>query len=142
MSETGEKGGKGGDSYLFQHLVVMFQSLALQQMGKLMNPVTGKVERDLHQARITIDMLDMIQHKTRGNLEDGEGRLLNAILTELRMNFVDESGREEPEQENAGEEGSAEGRREEGRNEGEDSEEDAEEDGKAGEETRKGDDPA
>ena len=126
MSETGENGGNAAESYLFQHLVVMFQSLALQQMGKLMNPVTGKVERDLHQARITIDMLEMIQRKTEGNLEEGEGRLLNAILTELRMNFVDESGREEPEEEKSVEGEEAEGSREERKGAGNDSEEDAE----------------
>ncbi|MBN1885986.1 MAG: DUF1844 domain-containing protein [Candidatus Krumholzibacteriota bacterium] len=84
------------DGFLFQHLIAMFQTLALQQMGKLMNPLTGAVERDLHQARITIDMLEMISTRTAGNLSDTESRILDNVLMELRMNFVDESSRPEP----------------------------------------------
>ena len=49
----------------------MFETLALQQLGKLVSPITGKVERDLRQARITIDMLVMIREKTAGNLSAG-----------------------------------------------------------------------
>ncbi|HSG28430.1 MAG TPA: DUF1844 domain-containing protein, partial [Candidatus Krumholzibacterium sp.] len=78
---------------LFHHLVAMFQALAMQQMGKIMNPVTGKVERDLQQARITIDMIDMIQTKTAGNLTGDEKKLIDAILMDLRMNYVDETSR-------------------------------------------------
>jgi hypothetical protein len=78
---------------LFQHIILMLQTLALQQMGKLTNPITGAVERDLHQARITIDMLGMLQRKTAGNLEAEEKRLLDTVVLELQMNYVDESGR-------------------------------------------------
>ena len=74
---------EGEDSFLFQHLVAMFQALALQQLGKIMNPVTGKVERDLQQAKITIDMIDMIQKKTAGNLTAGEKKLIDGILMDL-----------------------------------------------------------
>jgi len=75
----------------------MFQTLALQQMGKLMNPITGKVERDLHQARITIDMIAMIQKKTGGNLSGEEKRIIDGILMDLQMNFVDERSRSDSE---------------------------------------------
>jgi hypothetical protein len=51
------------------------------------------MERDLQQARITIDMLGMLQRMTAGNLEDKEKRLLDTVVLELQMNFVDESGR-------------------------------------------------
>ena len=81
--------------YLFQHLVAMFQTLALQQLGKLINPVTGKLERDLHQAKITIDILQMIQTKTTGNLGDDEKRLIDKVLMELQMNYIDEKSRSE-----------------------------------------------
>jgi hypothetical protein len=81
--------------YLFHHLVAMFQTLALQQLGKLTNPITGKLERDLHQARITIDMLQMLKEKTDGNLEHNEQALLDRALLELQMNYVDEAAREE-----------------------------------------------
>jgi len=77
------------DEFLFQHLVAMFQTLAYQQLGKLINPITGEVERDLQQAKITIDMLAMLQKKTEGNLGEREKRLLDSALMELQMNYVD-----------------------------------------------------
>lgn len=87
------KDGKSRDDILFQHILLMLQTLALQQLGKLTNPISGTVERDLHQARITIDMLGMLQRKTAGNLGENEKRLLDTVLLELQMNYVDESGR-------------------------------------------------
>ena len=95
--------------YLFQYLVVMFQNLDLQQMGKLINPITGQLERDLQQARITIDMIQMVKDKTAGNLNEEEQRLIDQVLLDLQMNYVDEVKRaeEEPMAE-AGAEGSGE----------------------------------
>ena len=89
------------NEYLFHHLVAMFQTLALQQLGKLVNPLTGKMERDMQQARITIDMLQMVKDKTAGNLSGRERGLLDGVLTELQLNYVDELQREEPEREDA-----------------------------------------
>jgi len=83
------------NEYLFHHLVAMFQTLALQQMGKLVNPITGKMERDLQQARITIDMLQMLRNRTTGNLEQSERMILDRALLELQMNFVDETAKGE-----------------------------------------------
>jgi hypothetical protein len=93
---------KAHGTFLFQHLVVMFQTLALQQMGKLTSPLTGKVERDLHQAKITVDMLGMIQEKTEGNLDENEERILDTVMLELQMNYVDETARAEKEEEEGG----------------------------------------
>ena len=81
------------NAFLFQHLVAMFETLALQQLGKLVNPITGNAEPDLRQAHITIDMLEMIREKTAGNLAPDEQRLLDAVLAELHVNYVDESRR-------------------------------------------------
>jgi CheY-specific phosphatase CheX len=86
-------------AFLFQHLVAMFETLALQQLGKLVNPITGNAEMDLRQARITIDMLEMVREKTVGNLSPEEKQLLEAVLTELQMNYVDESRREKNKEE-------------------------------------------
>jgi hypothetical protein len=61
------------------------------QLGKLANPMTGKVERDLESVRQTIDLLEMLQTKTIGNLSPDEGRFIEHALFELRMNFVEES---------------------------------------------------
>ena len=46
-------------------LVAMFQYAAMQQMGKLPNPMTGKVDRELAQARLSIDMIEMLQRRTQ-----------------------------------------------------------------------------
>ncbi len=95
------------DQHLFQ-LVLSLQMAAMQNMGKIMSPVTGKVERNLEQARISIDMLSMISEKTKGNLNDEENRFLSNLLHELRLNFTDEAGKPDPkpeEKQTDGEEG-------------------------------------
>jgi hypothetical protein len=102
--ENGSDSRESMNEYLFHHLIAMFQTLALQQMGKLVNPITGKLERDLQQGRITIDMLQMIKDKTEGNLEPGEQAVLDRALTELQMNYVDEVSRPEETEEQTEEE--------------------------------------
>ena len=81
---------------LFFSLVMTFQTAAMQQMGKLKNPINDKIERDLQQAQISIDILDMLDDKTRGNLSEDESRLLKTILQELKLNYVDEMSKEPP----------------------------------------------
>jgi hypothetical protein len=88
---------------LFMQLVLMFQSSALLSMGKLPNPVTQKIERDLQQAKGAIDMLAMVASKTEGNLSGREKQFLQHVLFELRINYVDEVKKPEPERK-AGEE--------------------------------------
>ena len=73
----------------------------MQQMGKLINPVTGKIERDLEQAKLSIDMLGMLEAKTRGNLTENEQRLLSHALFELRMNYLDEVNKPQAKEEEA-----------------------------------------
>jgi len=75
---------------LFMQLVMMFQGMALQNLGKVMNPVTNQIERNLEQAKNMIDILGMLDEKTKGNLNDNEQRLMEHVLFELRMNYVDE----------------------------------------------------
>jgi hypothetical protein len=81
---------------LFFSLVMTFQAAAMQQMGKLKNPVTDKIDRDLQQAQLSIDILDMLEEKTRGNLSEDETKLLKSILQELKLNYVDEMSKEQP----------------------------------------------
>jgi uncharacterized protein DUF1844 len=76
---------------LFLGLVHSFQAAAMQQMGKIMNPFTNQVERDLPQAKLSIDMLEMLQERTQGNLTSEEARFLAHVLTELRLNYVQET---------------------------------------------------
>jgi len=75
---------------LFMQLVMMFQGAAMQQIGKIVNPISGKAERDLDQAKMSIDILGMLQEKTKGNVNEHEKKFLDHLLFELRMNYVDE----------------------------------------------------
>ena len=75
---------------LFLGLIHSFQAAAMQQMGKIPNPYTQKIERDLPQAKLSIDVLEMLQARTSGNLVGEESRFLQHVLTELRLNYVAE----------------------------------------------------
>jgi hypothetical protein len=85
----------------FLRLVMMFQMAAMQQMGKLPNPLTNEIERDLQQAKASIDMLEMLEGKTKGNLSGAEKEFLDKVLFELRMDYVDETKRAAEEEKNA-----------------------------------------
>lgn len=74
----------------FYQLILSLQAGAMQQMGKIASPVSGQVERNLDMARSTIDILEMIDRKTKGNLNSDEKQMLEHILYELRLNFIDE----------------------------------------------------
>lgn len=72
---------------LFVQLVVMLTTSAMQQMGKLVNPLTGKPELHLEAAEATIDLLDMLRVKTAGHLDEDEQRVLADSLHTLRLNY-------------------------------------------------------
>lgn len=81
---------------LFVQLISMFHAAALQQMGKIKNPVTDKIERDLDQAELSIDMLDMLKAKTKGNVTPEEEKALTEIVAQLKLNYVDEKSKDQP----------------------------------------------
>jgi hypothetical protein len=81
---------------LFLSLVFSLQSAAWYQMGKVASPLSGKIERDLQQAKMSIDLLIMLQEKTKGNLLTEEQHILNSAVYNLQMNYVDELNRETP----------------------------------------------
>ena len=81
---------RGREAALFLQLVLGLQQAAMVALGKLMNPMSGKIERNLEGARNTIDTLAAIEARSRGNLESDEQRVLTQVLTELRMNYLDE----------------------------------------------------
>ena len=81
----------------FYQLILSLHGGAMQQMGKIASPVSGTVERDLAQAQATIDLIDMLKNKTRGNLSDEEQKLIDHVLYELRLNYVDEVKKEKAE---------------------------------------------
>jgi len=75
---------------LFLQLVLGLQQSGMMSLGKLMNPITRKIETHLDVARDTIDTLGALEARTAGNLEPDEARVLRQVLTELRMNYVEE----------------------------------------------------
>ena len=83
------------NSSLFFSLVMTFHAAAMQQMGKLKNPISDTMERDLQQAQVSIDILDMLIEKTQGNLSEEEAKLLKGLLQELKLNYVDEMSKEQ-----------------------------------------------
>ena len=74
---------------LFLHLVLGLQQSGMMALGKLMNPITRSIDLNLDAARDTIDTLSAIEARTRGNLEADESRVLQQVITELRMNYLD-----------------------------------------------------
>ena len=81
------------NNQLFVTLVSSLSSQAWIQMGKIKNPVTDKIEKNLDAASMSIDMLAMIQEKTKNNLNDYESKLLDQSLKDLKMNFVFEKNK-------------------------------------------------
>ncbi|MBS1271333.1 MAG: hypothetical protein MAGBODY4_00462 [Candidatus Marinimicrobia bacterium] len=84
-----------GQDELFSYLVSTFYSSAWMQMGKMANPMTDKVEKDMEQAQFTIDLLDMLKEKTEGNLSEDESKLLTRAIKELKMNYMEEKKKED-----------------------------------------------
>jgi hypothetical protein len=76
----------------FSTFLVSLSTSVLFNLGLVDDPSTGeRGDVNLAAARHTIDILDMLKRKTRGNLEDAETRLLDSLLFELRMRVVEVS---------------------------------------------------
>jgi hypothetical protein len=82
------------EDQLFSQLLYIFYSSAMVAMGKLKNPVTDQVERNMDQAKQSIDTLELIKAKTKNNLTEQQQRTLEHLLTDLRLNYVDESNKD------------------------------------------------
>ncbi len=73
----------------FSTFVLSLSHSALMHLGQAPNPETGQVERNLPLARQTIDLIGMLDEKTKGNLSGEEERLIGQILFDLRLRFVE-----------------------------------------------------
>ena len=93
MNETPNK--EQLQTALFMNLVLTFQAAAMQQLGVVKNPTSDKVEKNLEQARMSIDMLDMLEKKTTGNLTSDESGFISRVLDELKMSYVKEMNKGE-----------------------------------------------
>lgn len=88
---------KEKNTQLFMYLVGSFEMSAMMAMGKIKNPMTDKTERDLTQAQFSIDIMDMLKEKTKGQLSEYEAKFLDNTLGQLKLNYIDEAKKpEEP----------------------------------------------
>ena len=85
------------EDQLFIHLVNTFVQSAWISLGKVKNPVSDELERNLDQASYYIDLLDMLQTKMKGNLSEWEEQYILHSLSELKLNFIDEKKKKESE---------------------------------------------
>ncbi|MBI5971112.1 MAG: DUF1844 domain-containing protein [Deltaproteobacteria bacterium] len=69
----------------FSTFVLSLSTSALMNLGLVENPVTKKIEKEMPMARQTIDLLALLQEKTKGNLTKEEAKLLEDVLHELRV---------------------------------------------------------
>lgn len=77
----------------FPSYVLGYYTQGLVLLGEVPNPYTNKKEEDVEAARHTIDILSMLEEKTKGNLSKDEKQLLENVLYELRMKFMARTNR-------------------------------------------------
>lgn len=75
---------------LMTSLTLGLVQAAYTQLGKLRNELTGKIEKNLDAAKVTIDTLAALEQRTRNNRTDGESQIFERALAELKLNYVDE----------------------------------------------------
>ncbi|MBL8760427.1 MAG: DUF1844 domain-containing protein [Phycisphaerae bacterium] len=87
--ESGEGGRQPGEPIGFKDLLSLLISQALSAMGAFPDPRTGRAMVALDLAKVYIDMLGVLEAKTKGNLTSDETTLLTRAVSELRMEFVE-----------------------------------------------------
>ena len=93
------------EQQLFDQLISSLVHSAWVYLGKIKNPMNDKLEKNVEQASVQIDMLDMLFKRMTGNMSEEEDEYLGHVIRELKMNFVEEKNKsEEPEHSNSVEE--------------------------------------
>ncbi len=78
------------EEQLFDNLISSLVHSVWISLGKIKNPLSDKIERNLFAASMNIDMLDMLYKRMDGNLSEQENSYLSHILSELKMNYLEE----------------------------------------------------
>ena len=85
------------EQQLFDQLISSLVHSAWVYLGKIKNPMNDKLEKNVDQASVQIDMLDMLFKRMTGNMSEEEDEYLGHVIRELKMNFVEEKNKpEEP----------------------------------------------
>ena len=77
---------------MFLQLIYMFHTSAMQGLGKVADP-TGKINRNLEYVNQTIDLMEMLLVKTKGNISEEIEKMLTQMISELKLNYVDEKSK-------------------------------------------------
>jgi len=75
----------------FSTFIFSLNTSALLHLGEIPDPASGKEQKDLAMAKQTIDLIAMLEEKTKGNLTSEEENLVKHILYELRLRYVQKS---------------------------------------------------
>lgn len=96
------------EQLLFMMLIQQHQQIAMMGMGKIKNPSTDKIEREMKSAKFAIDTLNMLQKFTEGNLPEELKNYLEQTLNNLRLNYATEKDKGEDSEEGTGDSNSGE----------------------------------
>ncbi len=83
------------EQQLFDQLISSLVHSAWVYLGKIKNPMNDKLEKNVEQASVQIDMLDMLFKRMTGNMSEEEDEYLGHVIRELKMNFVEEKNKSE-----------------------------------------------
>lgn len=72
----------------FSVLIMSVASSAIMAMGLAPNPQNGEVTKDKNMARFNIDLLLVLQEKTKGNLTGDEAKFLENLISDLQIKYV------------------------------------------------------
>ncbi|MGZ4886523.1 MAG: DUF1844 domain-containing protein [Candidatus Aminicenantales bacterium] len=90
--EDGSGPAPGGTPFLppldFSSIVILLYFPTLIQLGLMEDPGTGQLGEDLVLAKRNIDLLDLLRDRTKGNLEEEEGKFLEGVLNQLKMAYL------------------------------------------------------
>jgi Domain of unknown function (DUF1844) len=90
--KTPSPGAAGREEFLsalFANMIIQQTNMAMMLLGRVAHPETGEIIQDLESAKMFIDQLEMLETKTKGNLNKQEDALLKQALAALHMAFVE-----------------------------------------------------
>jgi PBP1b-binding outer membrane lipoprotein LpoB len=91
QNKNGKSTVTGLPKITFSSFVLSLSSSALFHFGEIPDPVTNKKQKNIELAKQTIDILELLEKKTVNNLEKDEAVLLENLLYDLRMRYVNET---------------------------------------------------
>ena len=90
MSTAAPEGGRDLPKVDFSTFILSLATAALYQLGAVPDPASGRVvEADPLVARQTLETLEMLREKTQGNLTEEERKLIDSLLYDLRLRYVE-----------------------------------------------------